>query len=481
MSDEQKPNVVPIERAKKPKAEIKAELKDIEKQLLVYRAMMGDLEASFLPKFPRRFFVIQDQAGAMRYVEAGDDDVCHWVIENKIKNEIHHYVNRVIPASKSFSIDQITTSDKGVEEILRKWRADPRSHIAQPPAVRQKSDPGLTFSRLPFDFVTQEDFSRCPVSEKLLKRLGGDNFDALTCWIGSIFDPNADTQQYVWIYGEGGNGKSTLGWLIEKVLGHAYISTYAPSERGSPFWEDSLLGKRLVVFPDCDNFEFVTTGRFKSLTGGDQVKIEGKHKQAYSGRLDVKCLFFSNERPNIAGTAANLRRVIFCTSSPLSDADRVVGFRDLLWAEAPYFFGSCVAKYQRCCVSGGPIAVSLGETTELVASNEEWAEALFYVNFEVSPTSKITSAQLREALLEARLDNFRLGDFVRWMACNHGVRRKRIVNGKQKVTVYEGVKLLDETEKKKRKGEFVCNEAEMAKHDGLQMESRGQCPDKGWP
>jgi hypothetical protein len=388
------------------------------------------------PEFPRHFSVLRDAEGHHRFLERFPDDVVTLVSWQAIKDAVTNYVYALLP-SKDLSRKDVWLSSKDVDEVIDKWAAVSVGLKELPVAFRQKSEAGLTFSRLPFDFDLSGQFCDCPVSHGLLNRLGGDNWEALAAWIGSLFDPKSDCHQYVWIYGEGANGKSTLGWLIEKVMGPAYISTYAPM-RNDKFWEKSLLGKRVVAFPDCNDYRFVTSGRFKSLTGGDQVKIEGKGKDAYSARLDAKCLFFSNAAPSIKGTAADIRRAIFCRAKARTPEDHVDNFRGALWSEAAVFFGACISYYQNNYgASRYPITVKKDQVDDLIADNEEWMETLFHTFFVVSPGGKVPGTVLRKIYSDERLDNHRINEFKEWMRRNCGVSVKRV--GSHKQTIYNGL------------------------------------------
>jgi hypothetical protein len=428
-------NVIQLASKKKDTAEHLNKLAKINLMLDILLKKPAALIA--YPPFKDAFLVMCDGEGNRKFLQEFEDGVVRVVTPQFVRSRVARYIYDCLPG-KFLTRDQVWLTTKDIDEVVEKWASIVDSLQALPVAFRQKSEPGLTFSRLPFDFAAPLELDACPVSKALLERLGGDNSDALAAWIGSLFDASSDCQQYVWIYGEGGNGKSTLGWLIEKIFGSAYISTYAPSKKDN-FWEKSLLGKRIVVFPDCNDYWFVTSGRFKSLTGGDQVKIEGKGKDAYSARLDAKCLFFSNAAPSIKGTAADMRRAIFCRAKPLEEKDRIINFRELLWAEAPVFFGACIGYYQKNCSNNCPIETAKDQVSDLIADNEEWMESLFHTYFTTSPGSKVAGTILKRIYFDERLNNHQICEFKEWMKRNCGVSIKRELEGTQKHTFYNGI------------------------------------------
>ena len=151
-------------------------------------------------------------------------------------------------------------------------------------------------------------------------------------------------QQYVWLHGKGNEGKGSLNRFLQRVFGPAYCSKQ-PNESGDKFWTHELLGKRLVVFPDCNDQKFVTSGLFKSMTGGDPVAVEAKGEMSYTTRLNAKYLVLSNEKPQISSEKADKRRIIYCEIAPREDLIDL-NFEARLWDEGGAFLGKCWSLYQ---------------------------------------------------------------------------------------------------------------------------------------
>lgn len=211
-----------------------------------------------------------------------------------------------------------------------------------PPALLTKSEPGLAFHRLPFDIEDVEN-PVMPVFEELLGRASSP--DALCAFIGSIFSPKADRQQYLWIYGAGENGKSSLMRFLGSLLGPAYHADEVEMSRDK-YWTSAFVGRRLVAFPDCNSPCFPRSARFKGLTGSDAIRIEGKYDKAFSTTLDCKFMFLSNEELIISGEKADTRRAIYVKLAPISGRPDPK-YDEKLLGEAKSIIAHCLAVYKK--------------------------------------------------------------------------------------------------------------------------------------
>lgn len=101
-------------------------------------------------------------------------------------------------------------------------------------------------------------------------------------------------QDYIlFIMSDGGQGKSTFTNFLKQLFRNEYYS--ADSRFMNNFTTASWASARLVVFSDCTNKFIDNSHILKQISGGDDVQIEGKGIQAYSGKLDCKLLFIGNE------------------------------------------------------------------------------------------------------------------------------------------------------------------------------------------
>lgn len=252
--------------------------------------------------------------------------------------------------------------------------------IKEPKIVKMKSEDGLCFHRLDFD---PDPLIETPLFDLFLKRTS--NSEALKCFIGSVFIEESDRQQYVWLYGQGMNGKGTLLRFLDKCLGISYFSTEPPT-RDDKFWNYNLIGKRLVAFPDINNCYFPASQKFKMLSGGDKIPVEPKGKQAYNIQPTCKFIFASNERPEISSQKSDLRRSIFCEIGEIEKVES--GFENKLWLEASGIIGKCIKTYKENCPENEPIEVEKDGLDLLASENAGVFEFIISKLFDIDPNIK---------------------------------------------------------------------------------------------
>lgn len=302
--------------------------------------------------------------------------------------------------------------------------------MSTPPAKAPKAfawpdEKGLAFTRLPWHPVADRI---APTWELILQRMS--NAEAFKAWIGSLFDEQSYMQQYVWLHGKGNEGKGCINRFLMKVFGPAYCSKQ-PKERGDKFWTHELLGKRLVVFPDCNDQAFVTSGMFKSLTGGDPIPVEAKGEMSYTTRLNAKYLVFSNEKPCLSSELADRRRIIYCEIGARVTADDNL-FEQRLWEEGGVFLGQCAKAYQKTI--GGVIESDNEAIGDWIETVEMTHAEIFDFYFEKDPLDTdsqqrglwVTPIALQRVLNLAYKSRKSQLDFLSWMEREKGIIKKTV-------------------------------------------------------
>ena len=261
---------------------------------------MNEFKMSTLPKFPFKFHVVEPSPGIFDVLEERRNQVVNYCHDQRVSAAILKFCQTKLSNRPAF----VNWTTKDAHECMRFWLHMSRP-ISQPVLVREKSSEGLCFHRLPWDAKK----GKCPLFDEFLSRTS--NADAYQIFIGSLFYPNSDKQQYLWHYGRGLNGKGSMIRLLRRVLGPAFSAEDAGQAK-SQFWTYGLIGKRLIVFPDCNSYSFPASQKFKSLTGGDPIRIERKNKDPYTEQLEAKFMFASNEKPGLSSQSSDVRRAIFC-------------------------------------------------------------------------------------------------------------------------------------------------------------------------
>lgn len=391
------------------------------------------------PPFSEKFHIERDSKGAALYLEEINEEVCKYVKDDYVLDRILNYAHSTAVHLQDMFKFKMTDA----KDVLHIWRS--LSCPLIPPAmVLQKTTPGRTYKRLPFDLRREATLDDCPIFSELCSRVTDPL--ALRCWIGSLFDQRASTQQYVWLHGDGGDGKGAMANFLKRCLGDAYLGSEVPSKDGNRFWTYDLLGRRLIVLPDCNNFKFVKTGLFKSLTGGDEVRVEQKGRDAFSKRLNCKFLFLSNEKPDISSAKSDLRRIIYLEiTPPPGDIPRDDSYMDRLWKEAPEILGLCWREYAQYSGPGKLIPLNnLDARDNLILDNESRWLHIFLKYFQETPGSYVTTAAFRSVLkAEGITNDFEARNFYSWVERTY--QKKRIVKKILGVTtrVFPDIELIE--------------------------------------
>ncbi len=420
----------------RPEKSDKVKLKQAQVHLAIADAMIGS-PASALPRFPVRLGVLEPEPGkrlAMR-INAGDE--VELVGRDYVQDAIIRYAVNELGAMPDLLVTARTAAD-----IARYWLA-----LAQPidaadvAYTRWQSEPGLTYRRLPW----AKGSGATPTWDDLLSTM--TNVEAFKDWIGSLFFLESNSHNYVWIYGEGGDGKGTINRFLHGVFGKSYQAKTAPScdPRGTvdKFWAYNLLTARLAAFPDCDNPSFTSSGIFKSVTGGDPIPMEQKGGIAFTGMINARCLVLANCQPAITGERSNTRRIIYCELEALER--KWAGIQDRLWDEGGLFLSNCVAQYSDKYPEHTPIktdqTVSQDAITHVVADNEQHFTSFFETYFELKPDGSATPGDLQTAANEAWPHQRKMYvAFLSWLKRTHGVFcRVRKITESTTGRFYEGI------------------------------------------
>ncbi len=146
-----------------------------------------------------------------------------------------------------------------------------------------------------------------------------------TAFCNAVLKGRSDLQKFLYLFGEGGNGKGAFMNLLKMLIGSENIHSTTMGElNGNRFESANLKGKRLLVMSDEDK-RSGGVGVFKSATGGDSLRFEQKGKDAshfiYTGMVVVAA-----NSPTFAGVSdggIKRRKVDFPCKSFIQEMDRV--------------------------------------------------------------------------------------------------------------------------------------------------------------
>jgi hypothetical protein len=224
-----------------------------------------------------------------------------------------------------------------------------------------------------------EQFSR------MSNRLG------VLCYFGALIDPGARPQQYLWMFGEGNDGKSSVLQVLENLFGSAAIKTEWP-DQADKFFTSRMESRRVVLLDDQNHGHVVRSGLWKMITGSKTILIEHKGQAPYVIDNEVLIVSASNHRPEILAELSNTRRLILSECQSFSKDSIIMDYERVLMQYADPFFSLCFALWQAHKGQKGLAPVD-GEVTddnilEVYAAESDFIEA----NFELFDPGKIQAA-----------------------------------------------------------------------------------------
>ena len=112
-------------------------------------------------------------------------------------------------------------------------------------------------------------------------------------------------------YGKGSNGKSVFAKIITMLVGRANVSNIPLREFGVKFGMETIVGKTVNIATETELDDFkLNTENFKSVTSGDSLHIQRKHKTGIDIDPMVKLVFLTNNLPRVNDTTKGFLRKI---------------------------------------------------------------------------------------------------------------------------------------------------------------------------
>jgi putative DNA primase/helicase len=182
------------------------------------------------------------------------------------------------------------------------WDTPPRDRIAVANgiltlATRQLSPASPDFRSPVRISAIYDPAAACPAIERFLHEVFPDGANLLYEVIGHLMVPENRQRAFMFL-GGGGNGKSTVLRLLNEFLGPQNISSVSlHALEDNRFAAADLYGKLANVYADLDARALNATGVFKSITGGDPIRAEHKHRDAFSFIATARLVFSANEAP----------------------------------------------------------------------------------------------------------------------------------------------------------------------------------------
>lgn len=329
--------------------------------------------------FDEKFHAVRYPSGStLVFMERGDGEL---IIDNGDygKAAIARYCHYRASTDIKF---QLSASE--IESVYNTWRLTaPLTPLPQ--SIRLYEEPGYCFRRVPFQLKDEP----APTWNELFSKIS--NARAVKAFLGSIFVPESYMQQYLWMKGEGGDGKGVMGRWLKRVLEQSFHIT--AEAKANNFWLSSLIGKRVCVFSDWRQTDWVTSSTFKNMSGGDALAIEAKYKDQIVMDLQCKYIFFSNFLPEPGNRQSDLRRLIFSEIAGTPGHVKTYHeFEERLWRESAGFILDCIKTYHEECPKHGPINCQDNSAADIAESGESYFQGLLDSAFQTGGNGFVKSS-----------------------------------------------------------------------------------------
>ncbi|WP_032093371.1 phage/plasmid primase, P4 family [Necropsobacter rosorum] len=149
-------------------------------------------------------------------------------------------------------------------------------------------------------------------------------------WLNFVADGKADKQQAIlaalyailtnrhnWqlffeITGDGGSGKSVFAQIATLLAGEQNTESGRLVDLDEPRGRENFIGKTLIICPEQSRYGG-DGGGLKSITGGDPVNVDPKHKTKFKAVIPAIVLIVNNEPTRFTERSGGIerRRVIF--------------------------------------------------------------------------------------------------------------------------------------------------------------------------
>ena len=137
------------------------------------------------------------------------------------------------------------------------------------------------------------------------------SIDFLRQWFAYCLTNKADKQKIMLLIGPMRSGKGTIAKVLTELLGVGNIANPTLTSLYSQFGLEPLIDKKLAIIPDARlsgrSDQAVIVERLLSISGGDRLVIDRKHKQPLPN-IELKCkmMMVTNELPYLADAAGAL-------------------------------------------------------------------------------------------------------------------------------------------------------------------------------
>jgi putative DNA primase/helicase len=239
-----------------------------------------------------------------------------------IRGELDFTRRTMSKASFAGGVERFARADVGLAVTHEHWDCD--AFLLGTPDGTVDLRSGELRAANPEDRITKvtacapREKAECPLWRQFLKEATREN-EELTTFLQRLsgYCLTGDIREHllVFIYGDGGNGKSVFSNVITSVMGDyavtAAMDTFTASDHERHPTDLAMLrGARLVTAAETDKGRFWSEQRIKQMTGGDPITARFMRQDFFTYKPAFKPVIIGNHQPQLRNVLEALRRRI---------------------------------------------------------------------------------------------------------------------------------------------------------------------------
>lgn len=382
----------------------------------------------------------------------------HNILKQHVKELESEFKSKKTKAQLSLGMVKVVEELTNMDENLDQYGFIYQEHVKIPSLTNDPKEPAFAY----FDLNTitpgpTPDFDGFMLSIEPACR------DALMAAIFATFFAQSHLNQYIWIHGEGGDGKSSLLNAIAEYAGDNLACSLGQT-MNSDFGLENAIGKRMVILSDVKTGLSVKSQLIHNLTGHDPVSVNRKNKPIITVRLDPIVWIAANAAPDVNFDNRNeARRCLYIKmQEPPVEIKRKFYFTDEngnfikdangqpinngydlqgnLVKEMPHILYKCKEAFMRVCPAPYSVIKPTIEQSSLALENcidldaNEWATYIEESFDFTNKDARLKITEIHEHLQETRivhgekgaLSTFARRDIIRLLTVKYGCSKKKI-------------------------------------------------------
>ena len=190
-------------------------------------------------------------------------------------------------------------------------------------------------SYIPHEYLNSAQ--NTPYFDKWLEFVSGgkeSKKNAILAALYAVLTNRNDWQLFFEVTGDGGSGKSVFANIATLLAGEQNTESGRLIDLDEPRGRENFVGKTLLICPEQSRYGG-DGGGLKSITGGDPVNIDPKHRTKFKAVIPAVVLIVNNEATRFTERSGGIerRRVIFHFDKVVPENERDPNIMDKIERE----------------------------------------------------------------------------------------------------------------------------------------------------